>query len=397
MRGLVEPAAMLRRVEQLDFSSPDDIRFGRGAVSETASYVSDDATVLVVTDPGIVDAGLIDPVVSSLEGGDVDYEVFDGVEPDPKVSNAMACLDQAETIGADVLVGVGGGSSLDVTKTASALLTNDAPIEGLFGRHNVPTEGAWTVLLPTTSGTGSEMSPASVLFDDREGGTGEKEAIIDHALFANMALIDPDLTMHLPSPITRATGLDAFAHAIGSYMATTTNTFADALCVESMMLIEEHLRDAAFHGADAPAAREKMSLAASMAMLGRINGGKAVIHSIAYGIQAMYDVPHAEAIAMVLPEVVEYNLPAATESFARLGTRMYEADGSTRDRAQTLVDGVYQLRDDLGLDQTLTEVGTSEDDVDELVELATHSDRHLGPNPRDVTHDDAETILREVW
>jgi alcohol dehydrogenase len=385
------------KVEQLSFSSPDNLRFGRGAVSEAGEFVGDGKTALIVTDPGIVEAGLIDYIEASLDDHNVSYEIFEGVEPDPKVSHVRACVRHANSIDAETLVGVGGGSSLDVTKTASVLLTNDAPLSELLGRHNVPKDGLPTVLLPTTAGTGSEVSPAAVLFDDRPEGSGEKEAIIDDSMFAETALVDPDLTMDLPPTITKVTGMDAFAHAMGSYMATTTNTFADALCVEAMSLIESNLREATFHGAEAPKAREQMSLAATMAMLGRVNGGKAAIHSIAYGIQAKYEVPHATAISMILPEVVEYNAPAATEPLAQLGTLLYDAMGSRRERAQVLVDGIYRLRNDLGLDQRLTEVGATEEDMQELVELATHSERHLEPNPRPIGHADAEAILREVW
>ena len=241
------------------------------------------------------------------------------------------------------------------------------------------------------------MSPAAVFFDDRPEGSGEKEAVLDAALFANTALVDPDLSMHLPAPITAATGIDAFCHAMGSYMSTTSNTFADAICGEAMALLETNLRDATYHGADAPEAREKVALAATMAMLGRVNGGKAAVHSIAYGIQAMYDVPHAEAIAMVLPELVEYNLPATIGKFADLGARLYEAQGTPRDRAETLVDGVFRLRDDLGLDRRLTGVGASEGDMSDLAELATHSERHLEPNPRPLDADDAADILAAIW
>jgi alcohol dehydrogenase class IV len=202
--------------------------------------------------------------------------------------------------------------------------------------------------------------------------------------------------MHLPLELTRATGLDAFSHAIGSYVSTTSNAYADALTVEAMELIETHLRDATFHGADAPLAREQMSLAAMLAMLGRVNGGKAAIHSFAYGLQEMYDLPHGEAIAMVLPEVVEYNLPAAVEQLARLGTRIYDADGTDRERAQAVVDGLYRLRSDVGLDRSLGSVG-SRDDLNRLAEYALHSERHLRENPRDVTERDARTLLERLF
>lgn len=387
---------MLPYTEQFALVGPDDLVFGRGVVEQTGERADEHGTsALVVTDPGIRRAGLLDAVLDSLSGAGLDVSVFDEVEPDPTVSTVVACAERAREVDAEVLVGVGGGSSMDVAKGAAALATSDRPVEALLGRGNVETRGLPTILLPTTAGTGAEVSPAVVLFDDLR--TGEKVAMIDDALFATTALVDPDLTMHLPAPLTRATGLDAFAHAMGSYMATTSNTFANALCAEAMDLIETHLRDAVYHGANAPGAREKLSLAATMAMFGRVNGGKAAIHSVAYGIQAMYDVPHAEAIAMVLPETVEYNLPAATGAFARLGTRLYGAEGSRRERAETLVEGVYRLRDDVGLDRSLRSVGASESDLDELAELATHSERHLEANPRPVTVEDAKEILLKLW
>ncbi|MFB6310910.1 MAG: iron-containing alcohol dehydrogenase [Salinirussus sp.] len=384
--------------EQFDLETPNNLRFGRGTVSETGRYAArlgDDA--LVVTDPGIEAAGLLDPVRDSLSDAGVSFEVFDGVQPDPVVSNALDCARAAERIDADSIVGIGGGSSMDVAKTASVLVTNDAPIEELFGRGNVPVAGQPTVLLPTTAGTGSEVSSAAVFFDDRPEGSGEKEALNDEALYADTAIVDPDLTMELPAAITAATGLDAFCHAMGAYMSTDANTFADTLCVEAMSLIEANLRDATYHGAAAPDAREKMALAATMAMMGRVNGGKAAVHSIAYGVQAMYDVPHAEAIAMVLPEVVEYNLPAILDRLAALGERLYDADGSRRERARTTVDGITALRDDLDLDRSLTDVGATDGDMDELADLATHSERHLSVNPRPLEADDAADILAAIW
>mgnify|MGYP000232915688 CR=1 FL=1 len=389
---------MYRKLDQLDFKCPDVIRFGRGTVAETAKYVGDsDATVLIVTDPGIIEAGLVDSVESSLKESGISYKIFSGVKPDPTVSNVEKCLERAREIGADALVGVGGGSPMDVTKATSVLLTNDCPIDELFGRDNVSNQGITTVLLPTTTGTGSEVSPGSVFYDDRPTGSGEKEAILDPSIYPKAALIDPDLSMHLPSPTTRATGLDAFTHAIGSFISKEGNSFADALCLEAMTLIEENLRDAAFHGAEAPEAREKMAIAATMAMVGRTNGGKAAVHSLAYGIQGMYDVPHGKAIAMVLPEVIEYNLPAAVDRFARLGTRLYDATGGQRERAHQLVEGVYRLRDDLDLDEKLTNVGAAEGEMDDLVDLATHSQRHLDPNPRHIDREDAEIIFRKIW
>lgn len=377
--------------QAFELRDPGALAFGRGRASETgerAARFGDRA--LVVTDPGVREAGLVEPIGASLEAAGVGVDVFEGVEPDPKVSNAAAAATAAADADADVLVGVGGGSPMDVAKVAALAEATGRPVSELFASANPLPDGVPTVLLPTTAGTGSEVSPAAVLFDDEKG---EKAGLVHPSLFADVALVDPDLSMHLPSRLTKATGIDAFAHAVGSYTSTDANELADALCVRAMELIESNLRDAAFHGADRPSARVGMSMAATLAMLGRINGGKSAVHSVAYGVQAMYDVPHAEAIAMVLPEVLSYNAPAALDRFARLGTRLYDATGPRRQRAAVLVDGVRALRDDLGLDSSLGDVGGSEADLDELAALAIDSKRHLRGNPRPMSEADAREIL----
>lgn len=378
--------------QSFDLRGPDALAFGRGRAAETgtrAAAFGDSA--LVVTDPGIRDAGLVDPVRESLADAGVAVDVFDGVAADPTVSNAAEAAAAAGD--ADVLVGVGGGSAMDVAKVAALAAGTDRAVRDLLDADAPLPAGTPTVLLPTTAGTGSEVSPAAVLLDDE---TGEKEGVVDHALFAAVALVDPNLSMHLPARLTRATGVDAFAHAVGSYVSTDANDLADALCLRAMELIEEHLRDAAFHGADRPEARVGMSLAATMAMLGRVNGGKAAIHSVAYGVQAQYDVPHADAIALVLPAVLEYDAPAAVDPLARLGTRLYDATGTPRERAAAAVAGVRRLRDDLALPASLRDVGGSETDLDDLAELAVRSERHLRANPRPMTAADARDVLETL-
>lgn len=385
---------MIPHEERFTLRTPDSLVFGRGTVDQTGEFASRyGEAVLLVTDPGIEEAGLIEPIEAILTEAGLLVDVFNGVRSDPTVTMATECAAAAADHSADVFVGVGGGSVLDVVKAAAAIQATDEPVEALFGRNHVPARGTPTVLLPTTAGTGSEVSPACVLID----ASGEKRGMVDDALFANAAIVDPDLTMRLPVAQTRATGLDAFAHAIGSYMSTDANTFADTLCVGAMEVIENHLRDATFHGADHPDAREKMALAATTAMVGRVNGGKAAIHSIAYGIQAMYDVPHGEAIAMILPETIAYNLPACTEKLAHVGAKLHNATGSTRAKAATFVSGIETLRDDVGLDVSLRSVGATRDDLPELAELAVHSERHLEANPRPVTPADAKAILERIY
>ena len=378
-----------------DFQAPEHIQFGRGTATETGAYASAyGERALLVTDPQLVELGVIDPVVESLADAGLDVELFDGVEPDPTLSVICDGVAAAREAEADVLVGVGGGSSMDVAKGAAVILANPDLEAEPFGRGHVPEPGIPTVLLPTTAGSGAEVSPAVVVIDDRDG--HEKKGIIDPNAFGTVAVVDPSLSDALPPEITRATGIDVFAHAVGSVISTTSNPVADALCTRAMELVEGSLRAATFHGADAPTARNAMALAAMTAMLGRVNGGKAAIHAVAYGVQSIYDVPHGEAIAAVLPAVLEYNLPAAVPTYATLGTRLYGAEGDARSRAETFLEGVRRLRSDVGLDARLREFGATEDDLDELAAMAITSKRHLEANPRSVSADDARAILESV-
>ncbi|WP_436348552.1 iron-containing alcohol dehydrogenase [Natronorubrum sp. FCH18a] len=388
-------AAGLASSVSFAIQSPDDVVIGRGTAAETgarADAFGDRA--LVITDAQLVELGVVDPVVASLRDAGLKVEVFDDVEPDPTISIVWEAVSAARDTSADVLIGVGGGSSMDVAKGAGVILANPNLEEEPFGRGHVPNSGAPTILLPTTAGSGAEVSPAVVIIDDRDG--HEKKGIVDPNAFASVAIVDPALTDELPQSITRATGIDVFAHAVGSSISTTSNPFADALCSQAMELVEGNLRPATYRGNDSPAARNAMSLAATMAMFGRVNGGKAAIHAVAYGVQSLYDVPHGEAIAAVLPAVLEYNLPAAVPTYATLGTQLYGATGNSRSRAETFVEGVHRLRSDIGLDYRLRDFGATEDDLDELAEMAITSKRHLEANPRSVSESDAREILEGI-
>ncbi len=379
----------------IDFQAPEEIVFGRGTAAETGQRARRHGDrALLVTDERLADLGIIDPAIDSLETAGLDVEVFDGVEPDPTLSVIRAAVAAAREANADVLVGVGGGSSIDVAKGAAVILKNPDIEAEPFGRGHVSERGLPTMLLPTTAGSGAEVSPAVVVIDDRNG--HEKKGIIDPNAFGTAAIVDPSLSETLPPEITRATGIDAFAHAVGSVISTTSNPLADSICTRAMALVEGNLRPATFHGPDAPEARNAMALAATTAMLGRVNGGKSAIHAVAYGIQSVYDVPHGEAIAAVLPAVLEYNLPAAVPTYASLGTQLYGAEGDARSRAETFLEGVRRLRADVGLDARLREFGATEDDLDELAAMAVASERHLEANPRPVSTADARAVLEGI-
>lgn len=383
---------MRGRDRSFEVRGPGRLLFGRGRAARTGEHAGRFGDrALVVTDAGIREVGLLEPVLDSLRDAGLAVETFEDVSADPTTADAAEAAAAAPE--ADVLVGIGGGSPMDVAKAAALAAGSDRGIDDLVAADGPLSPGTPTILLPTTAGTGSEVSPAAVL---KDADTGDKRGLIDPALFADVAIVDPELSMELPSHLTATTGIDAFAHAAGSYVSTESNEFADALCLRAMALIESNLRAATFHGSDRPAARTDMALAATMAMYGRVVGGKSAIHAVAYGVQAMYDLPHAEAIALVMPAVLSHAMPAALDSYARLGSQLYGATGSRRDRARAFVDGVRTLRDDLGLPDSLAAVGGSAADLDELSEHCVDSERHLKASPRYLTPEDARTILETL-
>lgn len=206
------------------------------------------------------------------------------------------------------------------------------------------------------------------------------------------------VTLRIGRDAVDETGVYAADHSDRALVVTDLGVrTADLVAPVTEALDDAGIAHETFHGADAPVAREGMTTAATLAMLGRVDGGKAAIHAVAYGVQATYDVPHAEAVATVLPEVLACDLPAVVDRLGRLGTRLYGAEGTPRDRAERVVEGVRRLRADLGPDRSLRAVGATEDDLPEAAERAPRSERHLDPNLRPLNATAAESILGEVW
>lgn len=377
--------------------SPDRITYGLGATAELTDYVADHDfdSALIVTDGTIVEAGVTDPVVSALEDGGATVDLFTDADPEPKLAMVGEVIDILQDGEHELVVGVGGGSALDTAKLASAIADQDIEIADTLGMGNVPEAGRPLALIPTTAGTGSEVTHIGVFSDD----DGIKRVVYDEHLFADFAIVDPELTSSLPKPVAAATGLDALTHAIESYVTVLRTPYSDILAREAIEMIGDNLRQAVLQGEHNDEARYNMSLAATIAGQAFVNSGLGAVHALTYPLGVEYGVGHGRANAMLLPHVMKYNVPAEPERFAEIGELLgADADGSTLDRAYAGVEAVFELTEDVGIPTSIGHLGDlNEDELDSFADIAfEYSQHNIDRNPRDLDRDDVIQIYKNA-
>jgi len=347
--------------------------------------------VLVVTDPGIKAAGLLDLMAKALEGADIPYQFFTEVEPDPKIEVVTASLEAAKAFGPDVIIGFGGGSSLDISKITSVMLTNAGPIEKYFGMELVPNPGIPLVLIPTTAGTGSEMTSICVLSDTKNK---VKKGIVSEYMFARVVLLDPLLTIGLPPHITAMTGMDALVHAIESYTGVRATVFTDTLNLQAIRMVASNLRKAYANG-DNREARENMLYASCLAGMAFSNTQNGLDHALALAIGGKFHLPHGLLTAFILPWVMEYNLLANPQKFIQIARAFGEnTDGRPGIEAARLsVKAIKSLLDDLDISYKLSRHNIPREEIPRLAKAAIGAARLISNNPRKATEKDVIKLL----
>ncbi|MGI8424524.1 MAG: iron-containing alcohol dehydrogenase [Chloroflexota bacterium] len=379
------------------FRVPPALFFGAGAVELMGgeSKRLGVARALVVTDPGVAKAGIAGHVRELLEVAGVTSGLYDQVETEPSVASVERAVAAAQSGSYDVIVGVGGGSALDTAKGVSLRSVNAGPIQRYFGVELVPKTGLPTILVPTTAGTGSEITP-NAIFDDTERKV--KAGVVSHRLFAQVAVVDPDLTLGVPPQVTAASGIDALTHAIESYIAVRATPHTDLYALDAIRLIAANLRTVVARGSDR-AARYGQALGSFYAGISITNAGTGLCHAMAYPLGSAYHVPHGMSNALLLPAVLEYNMVADLPKMARIAEAMGEpVEGlSDRDAAQLGVDAVRQLCKDVGLPAGLRDAGVPEDALEGFVEGALSAQRLITNNPRVPTADAVLRIYRESY
>lgn len=352
--------------------------------------------VLIVTDPGITRLNMLDGVLPGFAQAGVAVEVFDQVVADPPESVVLQAADQARQMAAQLVIGYGGGSSMDVAKLV-ALLAHPQATQGLkdlFGVGNARGPRLPLIQVPTTAGTGSEVTPIAIVT------TGEttKMGVVSPHLLPDLAVLDADLTLGLPPAVTAATGIDAMVHAIEAYTSKLKkNPLSDLLAREALRLLALNLDEAVYNGRNREA-RQAMLLGACLAGQAFANAPVAAVHALAYPLGGHFHIPHGLSNALVLPEVIRFNAPNASGLYAELAPLLLgERLRSDADRTEQFIAELADLSPRSGLPSRLRDAGVPEDSLPRLAADAMLQQRLLVNNPREVSEADALAIYRAAY
>jgi alcohol dehydrogenase class IV len=377
---------------------PNRILFGWGAAAQIGDYLDEFGVEhpLVVTDEGVRAAGVLDPVTAAIESSGRSYTVYDGVQPDPTDTVVHAAAAAYEAADADLMLAVGGGSSIDTAKAANILTTNEGHILDFEGSGNVPNPTPPSVFVPTTSGTGSEVGHWTIVKDSE---TSVKEEIGDVDLLADLAVVDPQLTESAPPPVKAATGMDVLTHAIEAFVSIRAQSQTSALARDAMEKVGTYLpRAVEYRGGDREAL-EEMSRASSQAGMAFNGAGLGAVHALSHQVGGEFGVPHGLANAILLPYVMEYNLPQVPGKMRAVATALGEdVDPAKPARAEgeKAVAAVRRLAGDVRIPATLADTAAERDAIPELAERALE-DGSLTGNPRTTDIDDLAGILERAF
>ena len=381
-------------MKNITLQQPAKIVFGTGCLND----FTHDYTALGLKRLFVLTAPVIRPMLSTMEqtltGAGVTITYYDNITAEPSVSDFKKILAEARGFEADSVIGVGGGSVMDLAKLVAALINSEQHVEDLFGTGLIKRRGVWFACMPTTSGTGSEVSPNAILLDERDA---LKKGVVSPHLMADAAYIDPQLTWSVPPKVTAETGIDALTHCIEAYTNKFAHPLVDVYALQGIRLIAANLLTAIKNGKDKEA-REALSVGSMYGglCLGPVN--TAAVHALSYPIGGEYHISHGLSNAILLPTVMRFNLPAATKRYADVavacGVEPADSDEQTALRG---VDFVAQLCLDCGIPTTLTALGIPQSAVPHMAHAAMDVQRLLKNNPRPVTEQDAADIYNSLY
>lgn len=378
------------------FQTVPRIVFGVGSIGGLGKELkrAGAGRVAVITDAGIVGAGIDRIAVEAVQQEGLEVAVFEGVEPDPRIDIAGLAADFVREHNAEAIVGLGGGSSMDIAKAAAVICRNPDPIETYRGVNQVPNPGLPTVLVPTTAGTGSEVTSIAVLSDTVNK---VKVGVVSDHMFARCALLDPALTVKLPPRVTASTGLDALIHAIESYVGRQASFMTEPLALAAIELVARHLRRAYACGEEIEA-RTGMLRASLLAGMAFANTQTGAAHACALALGGAFHVPHGIATSLMLPAVMKFNSIAVPEKFADIAAIFGEdVEGlSPTAAARRAVAAVIELIEDVDFELGLENYGVNEADIPDLAEASILPAARLwNNNPRSATREQVERIFHD--
>ncbi len=379
------------------FTGAKKIVFGNGELLKLAGHIQDlhANNSLVVIDKNLAKTDLLEKIEKVLVPEGIKFTVYNKVEPEPPIELADEGAKLAIKNKCDIVIGIGGGSAMDVAKATAVLATAKGGAVDYLGLNKVPKPGLPKIMIPTTAGTGSEITFTAVFVRKN---LQKKEGMNSPYLYPELALLDPELTLSLPPAPTAHTGLDALCHAIESYTSVNSSPMSKMFSLEAIALIAENLRTCVHDGKNI-VAREKMLLGSLYAGIGLANAGVTAVHSLSYPLGGKYGVGHGLANTMMLQAVMAFNLPAALEKFTDIAVAMGECvDGlPEREAAYLALEAVEALIEDCGIHATLAQFGIKEKDFPALADVALTVARPLENNPRKITKDDMIAIYAQAF
>ena len=371
--------------------------FGQGAIQEIVNEIKNRhfKKALVTSTPDLFEFKVATKVTDLLDAAGIDYEIYDGIKPNPTIENVTAGVDACKAAGADVIVAVGGGSPIDTSKAIATIITNSefADVRSLEGLAPTKNPCLPIIAVTTTSGTAAEVTINYVITDVEKN---RKFVCVDPHDIPIVAIVDPDMSASMPTGLCAATGMDALVHAVEGYITKGAWELTDMLHLKAIEIIGRSLRSAV---AGDYAGREAMSLGQYIAGMGFSNVGLGIVHSMAHPLSAVYDIPHGKACAMLLTAVLKFNGPATGEKYREIARVMGVPNVDAMDEAtyrQAAIDVIQKLADDVGIPKSLSEAGVKREDIPFLAESA-FNDACTPGNPRDVSLEDIIGIYESIY
>lgn len=380
-------------INSFDFLLPTKIRYGAGMLRVLGEELRllQAKKVMIITDKGLVKAGMIKKVTDIIEKEGISYIIYDEIEANPKDHNVEACAEKAREASVDTVVAFGGGSPIDAAKAVIVLVRQGGKVREYQGKGKIKDDCLPLITIPTTAGTGSEVTFSSVITDTKEK---FKFTIKSTAIAAKTAIIDPELTLTVPPMVTAATGIDALTHAIEGYTANCTEPIAEAVGLYAVEYISQNIVEAVKNGRNMEA-RDKMMMGSLMGGLSFSHADVASVHCMAEALGSIYDAPHGMCNAILLPYVMEFSLPAAEYKYARIARAMGIEEKDDHAAAIKGIEHIKQLSKEVGL-PGIRSLNINTDDFELLAEMSVKNGSN-DSNPRKISKDEYKALFKKAY
>jgi alcohol dehydrogenase class IV len=380
----------------MSFRTPHLILAGIGSLERLGGEAKalEAKKAFLVTDKGVIESGIVEKIQALLQKEGIAIDVFDKVISDPDIGCAEACIEMAKSDRYDLILGVGGGSSMDIASVASVMCTNPGTVQDYLGIDLVKNPGIPTILIPTTAGTGAEATPNAILTDVE---AKLKKAVVSPYILPRVAIVDPILTVSMPPAVTSSSGIDALTHAIETYTSNNSTILSEVFSKEAIIRIGRSLRTAVANGNNLEV-RYDMSIASLYAGIAITNAGVTAVHALAYPLGGQFNVAHGIANGLLLPYVMEFNVLGDIPKFAAIAQFLGEKVEHLPllEQAYRAAESVKAIYRDLKIPQSLTELKIPREAIPEMAKAAANVTRLMANNPREMTAEEIEKIYEKA-